>query len=716
MRFVGCWRCSLPRRYPSSPSHGQLPVPQLQSIFPAGARQGTSVECTITGSEVNTATGLYFSHAGITATAVKPGVFQVSVAKGVPIGRYDVRAVCPAGVSSYRSFVVGDRPEFIEKEPNNSPQEAQRITLPVVVNGQISGGIDLDHFVFTAKKGQRIFVNCWAWRLDSFLDATLLILSSDGKELAYGGDYYGKDPFIDFTVPADGDYTVKLWDFIYGGGAMNVYRLEIGSLPHLDAVLPAAVRPGESSKLTLLGRNLPGGVPVPGMTIQGRPLETITRDISAPGDPAAVASLHSGEAIRPPQSSVDGMEYRLTTPEGASNPLFIGFAVDPIVLEHEPNDTREAAQRLSVPCEVSGTFTPTGDKDFFAFSMIKGEKIVVEIFGERHSGLVDPILSGYDSRGNRITTGDDDGRNIGQLRFTTTTRDGRWDFTAPADGEYFVQVRDLYFQQRGEPRFTYRLSVRPPRPDFRLAAVPVAEVQPDATVVRRGCNHWIDVLAFRKDGFDDPIEIEASHLPPGVTCEKVTIGPGKTSVPLVFYTAADAPLGHAEIQITGRATIDGKEVSRRARAGGLVWSTVNTPGIARMADTIVVAVREPAPFSLAAKAARTSLPPGETLPIDVSIDRAADWSDSLQLSGFDLPNNATVALVSVGRGAKSGKVQLKLPANAKPGPFTFTIQASGQVPRNYATETYPAKRGNNIRVVATSNPITIQVTAPAASK
>jgi hypothetical protein len=449
------------------------------------------------------------------------------------------------------------------------------------------------------------------------------------------------------------------------------------------------------------------------MTVQGRPLETLDREIAVPSDPVASASLHAGEAIRPPQTAVDGMEYRLTTPEGASNPLFIGFAADPIVLEHEPNDTRESAQRLSIPCEVSGTFTPTGDKDFFAFSASKGQKIVVEVFGERQSGLVDPILTGYDSRGNRLTTGDDDGRNIGQLRFTTTTRDGRWDFQAPADGEYYVQVRDLYSQQRGEPRFTYRLSVRLPRPDFRLLAVPVAEVQPDATVVRRGGNHWLDVLAFRKDGFDEPIVIEASHLPKGVTCEKVTIGPGKTSVPLVFHTAADAPIGHAEIQITGRATIDGKEVSRAARAGGLVWATVNTPGIARMADTIVVAVRERGPFTVSAKAARSSVAPGETLPIDVTIERAPDWSEGLQLSGFDLPNNATVALVSVGRGAKSGQVQLKLPTNAKPGPYTLTIQASGQVPKNYATETYPAKRDNNIRVVATSNPLTIQVTAPA---
>ena len=272
--------------------------------------------------------------------------------------------------------------------------------------------------------------------------------------------------------------------------------------------------------------------------------------------------------------------------------MFIGFTTDPIVLEHEPNDTRESAQRLSVPCEVSGTFTPTGDKDFFAFSATKGQKVVVEVFGERQSGLVDPILTGYDIRGNRLTTGDD----------------GRPQHRPIALYDHHAR-RPLGFPGSGGRRIL-RPGSRPvfsaarrtaihvpferalPRPDFRLLAVPVAEVQPDATVVRRGGNHWLDVLAFRKDGFDEPIEIEASHLPPGVTCEKVMIGPGKTSVPLVFHTAADAPLGHAEIQIAGRALIDGKEVQHAARAGGLVWATVNTPGIARVADTIVVAVRE----------------------------------------------------------------------------------------------------------------------------
>ncbi|MEJ7638168.1 MAG: hypothetical protein WKF75_09395, partial [Singulisphaera sp.] len=206
------------------------------------------------------------------------------------------------------------------------------------------------------------------------------------------------------------------------------------------------------------------------------------------------------------------------------------------------------------------------------------------------SGLIDPVLYGYDPSGKRIQNGDDGGRNIGQLRFDEHARPA-WDFNPPADGEYTVQVRDLYFQQRGEPRFTYRLSVRRPRPDFRLMAVATSETLPDATVVRQGGNTWLDVLAFRADGFSDPIRVEAADLPPGISCEPVVIGPGKTSVPLVFHAAKDAPIGHAAIRVVGKATIGGADVVREARAGGIVWATVNTPAISRLADTIVLSVR-----------------------------------------------------------------------------------------------------------------------------
>src|SRR5262249_45600652 len=360
-------------------------------------------------------------------------------------------------------------------------------------------------------------------------------------------------------------------------------RVHIGTLPHLDPVVPAAVRPAEKTTVTLYGRNLPGGKPAPdGAQVQVRPLEMVTHVLEVPADPKRSAGLRTGEAIRPPQAALDGMDFRLTTPAGSSNPLFVGFTRGPIALQKEPENDLKQAQRVPGPSEATGTFSPVGDLDYYTFSAKKGERIIVEIYGERQSGMVDPFLTGFDAAGKRMISSDDTGRNIGQLRFTTNTRDARWDLSLPQDGDYTVQVRDLYHQQRGDPRFTYRLSIRRPQPDFRLVAVPKHDVQPDATVVGQGGKQWMDVLAFRNDGFDDPIRVEARNLPPGVTCEPVVIGPGQTSAPLVFRAAKDAPLSQGEIRIVGKAKIDDKDVERIARGGGLTWPTVNTPGIARM--------------------------------------------------------------------------------------------------------------------------------------
>ena len=702
----------------TSPVRAQLPAPRLNSVFPCGARQGTTVECSVAGADLEGATGLYFSHAGITALPAGANKFTVTVAKDVPVGHYDVRVVAPAGLSNFRAFVVGDWPEAVEKEPNDEPGRAQRVTLPVVVNGRIDKPTDVDHFVFAAKKGQRVFIDCWAWRIDSLLDGTLMLYDARGKEVAYNGDYYGKDPFIDFTAPEDGDYTIKVWDFVYAGSGDYFYRLHIGSLPHLDAVIPAAVRPGEKTAVTLYGRNLSGGKPAPaGAQVQGRSLEVVTHTIEVPADPRRAAGLRGGEAVRPPQASLDGMDFRLATPAGSSNPLFVGFTRDPVVVEREPNNERKQAQRLPVGCDVTGTFSPAGDLDYYAFTAAKGDKLVVEVYGERQSGMADPFLTGFDAAGKRLIASDDTGRNIGQLRFTTNTRDPRWDFTAPAAGDYFVQVRDLYYQQRGDPRFTYRLSVRRPRPDFRLVVVPRQAVQPDATAVGRGGRQWMDVLAFRNDGFDGPIRVEAGDLPAGVTCEPVVIGPGKTSAPLVFQAAKDAPIGHGAIRVSGRATIDGAEVLREARGGGLTWPTVNTPGIARLADSIVLAVREAPPFALTALPARTTAAAGEKLPIAVRVERAGDWADAVQLSGFDLPPGATVALVGVAKNVPEAKVEVALPANAKPGSYTFTVTGAGQVPRDYGRPHDAKKpRGNNLRDVYPSNAITVTVTPPAGAR
>ena len=221
------------------------------------------------------------------------------------------------------------------------------------------------------------------------------------------------------------------------------------------------------------------------------------------------------------------------------------------------------------------------------------------------------------------------------------------------------------------------------------------------------------MLAARSDGFDEPIRVEATDLPPRRHLrEPVVIGPGKTSAPLVFLASGDAPMGHTRITITGRATIDGSEVARVARGGGLTWPTVNTPGIARLADGVPVAVREAPPYVIDATPPSAEATAGEKLSIAVAIRRAADWTGALQLSGFDLPNGAAIALVNVAADKSEAKLELSLPANLKPGPYTLTINAAGQVSRDYfAPRDSKKPRGNNVRAIFPSNPITLSVSA-----
>ena len=140
-----------------------------------------------------------------------------------------------------------------EKEPNNDGATAQQLNVNSALNGQ-SDGNDQDLFRLFLKKDDRIILDCQSARLDVQLDATLLLLSADGKQRASSSDYYGRDPFIDFLAPADGEYLVVLHDLSYRGGLP--YRLVVSNRPHVENVFPRAIQAGQSAEVTVYGRNL----------------------------------------------------------------------------------------------------------------------------------------------------------------------------------------------------------------------------------------------------------------------------------------------------------------------------------------------------------------------------------------------------------------------------------------------------------------------------
>src|SRR5262249_40036529 len=135
----------------------------------------------------------------------------------------------------------GDLPECLEREPNDSPDTAQRLSWPCVVNGRIGRPGDRDYYEFEAKKGQNLVLETLAQRLGSPLDTALTIFNANGDVQAHAEDQdpgltnaaFGRpvttDAGLTWTAPEDGVYRILVRD-LYGsqrGGPEFVYRLEI---------------------------------------------------------------------------------------------------------------------------------------------------------------------------------------------------------------------------------------------------------------------------------------------------------------------------------------------------------------------------------------------------------------------------------------------------------------------------------------------------------
>ena len=112
-------------------------------------------------------------------------------------------------------FVVGDLPEVAEKEPNNDVPESQRVELNTTINGNMASAVDVDYFVFAGKKGQRVLLSCLATTIDSRFLPGVELYDAKGRLLATGRNYKVNDALADCTLPDDGDYTVRLFEFTH---------------------------------------------------------------------------------------------------------------------------------------------------------------------------------------------------------------------------------------------------------------------------------------------------------------------------------------------------------------------------------------------------------------------------------------------------------------------------------------------------------------------
>ena len=174
-------------------------------------------------------TGIYilqlvaFAHppqAAVNFTGGKATVYRLAISAG-PVVPYEV----PEAIRR------GGKAEVLEVEPNNTSAQAQPVTIPAVVKGQINPAGDEDRFVFMAKQGEQFDFQLHSARFGYPLDAVLRVEDKAGKQLARDDDSGGsQDPQLVWTAPTAGPYVVAVSDLSQKGGSDFVYWLEMKPL------------------------------------------------------------------------------------------------------------------------------------------------------------------------------------------------------------------------------------------------------------------------------------------------------------------------------------------------------------------------------------------------------------------------------------------------------------------------------------------------------
>ena len=682
----------------SARAHGQPPA--IESVYPPGCQAGEPVDVTVSGTGSDTLQRLHSNVPGLHCERTGDGAFRLTAPPGTPAGHYDVWGVGSTGVSAPRTFVVGDRSERLEAEPNNVLTDATAVPVDVVVNGRMDAAGDVDQFRFSALRGQQVLLECSARRIDSRLRAVLEVGDATGRRLAVNRGYFGVDPLVVFNVPEDGEYTVTVQDLIAGGGAEHYYRLEIHTGPRVLFSMPNVVQEGSSSPVTLYGWNLHGATP---SKLAGG-LDRLQIELSGESLPGSSLPL----LLAPSQSVLadSSVAYRLS---GSPEPVLIGLTDAPVMLDGQDNHSPEAAREIVIPCDVSGQLSGGDETDWFAVDALRGEVLYFEGFGERIGSPVDLELAVCDESGGELARFTDELRDFGDA-YPTSHLDpaGRW--VCPADGRYKLSVHNLTGGIHDDPRRVYRLSVRRADADFQVVAVPRGG-GPAGLNVPRGGRTLVDLVAFRRRGMTGGIRVVAHDLPDGIECSEVWLGPGVDRA-LLALSAADSAGGELhELKLEATADDGSQSASKPVQCGTIVRSG-EPNGWGRLTSQLPYAVAGEAPVRASATAdlvldhhlygeLTPRYSPGSVLDVAVELERRdSSHTAPVRLIGAGLPQSIRNQTAEVPAGAARGYVSFYLPPDMAVGAYSIVVLAE---------TTVPGGDGNPQTVQVASNPVPFRV-------
>ena len=632
--------------------------PELTAVFPQGGQQGTTVDVTLKGKNIGSATALWFSGSGLTAEIQEKtgeaavlidgaGVTghipndasltaTVTIAPDAPLGIQQIRIVTPYGVSNALSFVVGELPEIIEEETAEAPNSDNWLELPLTVNGDINSIDDEDRFSFNLKKGARLICDVTAQRMGSLLDSYLVLTDAEGTEVTNSGMGSGFDSLLDYTAASDGKYTLHIRDIRYKGGEGYGYRLRIGELPYLETIFPLGGRRGSENTIAVSGANL----------------ET-------------VASIQLSIGSETPTGE---QSLRVRTPSGLAtnaHPFAIGNLAE--TTETEPNNTRENANAVTVPITLNGKIGKAEDADLFSFKVEAAQRLVFEVEALTLSSQLDALLTLYGAE--KMETWGDEKEQILMVNDDVSGADARIEWLFEEAGTYAVSVREL--NNQGGEKYPYRLSIRPLQPDCKLNVIVLNNRNQPAALdnprVSRGSSVTMQVDVTRLDGFNGPIRLTCPALPKTFELSYTIIEPGQNRALLTVTAPWDAPLGLMPLSIIGVCAVGSKQIERTA-----------TP------DPILLTVMEAPRFTLTLAEIGLSVIHNKSVNLHVTANRRGGFVGPIALSVVGLPNRVTAAPITIAEGAteatlsiKAGSFERREQFSVVPTPGTSYVSVTG---------------------------------------
>ena len=625
-------------------------APTLQNATPNGVQRGTEAEIKFNGSRLADAEEILFYEPGLKVLEfkeIKDGyvLARVKIEADCPLGEHKIRVRTKSGISDLRTLTVGPFPQIDEKEPNTTPDKAQKIPLNTTVLGTISNE-DVDYYSVEVKKGEPLSVEVEGMRLGrTMFDPYVAILDKSGKVLAKADDtaLLIQDTYATIITPADGEYLIEVRETSYGGSG-NPYRVHIGSFPRPSAVFPAGGKAGESLEVKFIGD--------------------------------AVGTFSQTFSLPVPNKFKYGV---FAERKGLSAPSYNLVRISPFgnVNEKEPNDDAKSATVAAgdLPLAFNGIINQKGDVDWYRFTAKKGQTFDINVYARRIRSQLDTVLTIYDAEGKQTLASNDD----------TGGADSYVRYTFPKDGEFTLKISDHLGY--GGPECTYRVEFTPVQPELNTYIADTARYDAQtrkSIVVARG-NRFASLQSIRRKDMPSEVsdlEFAMENFPSGITMQAVPIPKDQTTWPVVFEAKVDAPIAG---RLADLAIVTPKDSKVSVKGGiwqnyDLVQDGNNGVYYQTWTDKIAVAVVDELPFKISVEPLRAPLVQSGSLDVKIHVERKAGFDEPIKVINlYNPPGTGSTPDITIPKGERSATYQLNANGNATVKNWKVTFLGSATV-------------------------------------